>query len=122
MDVVKLIKERFGDVLGWQQGIQFQVVAFRAVMAHLVCGNTIHHALGIPVFTDGRQSDEQFASHVTVAKRMLQCRLLLIDEISMARSQQSAMVDIRLCEVVRNLQRTKKTTFKIRGPLAACMC
>ena len=52
--VIKLIKELLGNVHGWQQGLQFQVVAFQAVVAHLIGGDTIHHALGIPVFTDGR--------------------------------------------------------------------
>ena len=97
---IKLLKELFEDVLGWQQGVHYQVVAFQAVMAHLIGGDTIHHALGIPVFTDGRSSEEQLASHMTVSKRMLQCRWLIIDEISMVSSQLLALVDIELHQVV----------------------
>ena len=106
--VIKLVKELFEDVLDWQQGVRYQVVAFQAVMAHLIGGDTIHHALGIPVFTDGRSSEEQLASHMTVSKRMLQCRWLIIDEISMVSSQLLALVDVKLREVVRDLQRAKR--------------
>ena len=106
--VIKLVKELFEDVLGWEQGVRYQVVAFQAVMAHLIGGDTIHHALGIPVFTDGRSSEEQLASHMTVSKRMLQCQWLIIDEISMVSSQLLALVDVKLREVVRDLQRTKR--------------
>ena len=109
---IKLVKELFQDVLGWQQGVHFQVVAFQAAMAHLIGGDTIHHALGIPVFTDGRSSDDPLASHMTIAKRMLQCRWLIIDEISMVSSQLLALVDIKLREVLRDLERTKKDSSK----------
>ena len=121
---IKLVKELFQDVLGWQQGVHFQVVAFQAVVAHLIGGDTIHHALGIPVFTDGRSSDDQLASHMTIAKRMLQCRWLIIDEISMVSSQLLALVDIKLREVIRDLERTKKTALKMQGHSedSTCCC
>ena len=114
--VIKLIKELFEDVLGWQQGVQFQVVAFQAVMAHLIGGDTIHHALGIPVFTDGRSSADQVASHMAVAKRMLQCRWLIIDEISMVSSQLLALVDMKLREVVRDLVPAKRDETEVARP------
>ena len=66
--VIKLIKELFEDIIGWEQGVQFQVVAFQSVMAHLIGGDTIRHALGIPVCIDGRSSADQVASNITVTK------------------------------------------------------
>lgn len=57
--VIKLIKkELFQDVLKWDLGVQFQVVALQAVMAELLGGDTIHHALGIPVFK-GKEAHER---------------------------------------------------------------
>ena len=38
--VIKLSKELCEDILGWDQGIQLQVVAFQAAMAHLISGDT----------------------------------------------------------------------------------
>ena len=45
---------------------------------------------------------------MTIAKRMLQCRWLITDEISMVSSQLLALVDTRLREVVRDLQKSKR--------------
>ena len=49
--VIQLLKEElFGQVLKWNIGVEFQVVAFQAVMADLLGGDTIHHALNISIF------------------------------------------------------------------------
>ena len=49
--VLKIIKqELFEKVLKWELGTEFQVVAFQAVMAGLLDGDTIHHALGLSVY------------------------------------------------------------------------
>jgi hypothetical protein len=45
--VIKQIKELFKDVLQWDIGMQYQVVALQAVTANLLGGDTIHHACGI---------------------------------------------------------------------------
>ena len=48
--VIKIIKdELFQEILGWNIGVEFQVVALQAVMADLLGGDTIHHALNIPI-------------------------------------------------------------------------
>ena len=60
-----------------------QVVAFQAVMAQLIGGDTIHHACGIPVFSKGADDEGAGTSQQVVAKRVLQWRWLIIDEISM---------------------------------------
>ena len=59
------------------------MVAFQAVMAQLIGGDTIHHACGIPVFSKGADDEGAGSSQQVVAKRVLQWRWLIIDEISM---------------------------------------
>ena len=48
--VIKQVKELVRDVLHWDMGVEYQVVALQAVMADHLDGDTIHHACGIPVF------------------------------------------------------------------------
>ena len=49
--VIKSIKEEFFEnVLKWNIGVKFQIVALQAVMADLLAGDTIHHVFNIPVF------------------------------------------------------------------------
>ena len=49
--VIKIIKEElFGEVLGWNIGMEFNIIALQAVMADLLGGDTIHHALNIGIF------------------------------------------------------------------------
>ena len=63
--VIQLLKEElFGQVLKWNIGVEFQIVAFQAVMADLLEGDTIHHAFNINIF--GKQKEPIV---VTVARR-----------------------------------------------------
>ena len=49
--VIKIIKEElFEKVLKWNIGVNFQIVAFQAVMADLLAGDSIHYVFNIPVF------------------------------------------------------------------------
>ena len=51
--VIKILKEElFGKVLKWNIGVEFQIVALQAVMADLLGGDTIHHALNIDIGTN----------------------------------------------------------------------
>ena len=104
--VIMLVKELFTDVLGWDMGIEFQVVALQAVMADLLGGDTIHHACGIPIFR-GNSATEDMQKHMEVAKRVLQWRWLIIDEISMVSAKLLAEMDIKLRKVVREIGTTK---------------
>ena len=103
--VIRVIKdELFGRVLGWQIGVNYQVVALQAVMAEMLGGDTIHHALGIPVYTRrGENHDDDMQSHVRVAKAALQWRWLIIDEISMVSAKLLAQMDMKLRGVVRQI-------------------
>ena len=49
--IIKILKEElFEKVLHWNMGAEFQIVAFQAVMADLLGGDTIHHALNIGIY------------------------------------------------------------------------
>jgi len=67
-------------VLGWHHGVDFQIVSFQAVMAELLEGDTIHHALGLDWSGDRTQS---LARAMECAGRSLQWRWLILDEFSM---------------------------------------
>ena len=101
--VIKQIKELFVDVLHWDIGVQFQIVALQAVMADQLGGDTIHHACGIPVFNRGNSADSSAQRQMDVAKRVLQWRWLIIDEISMVSARLLADVDVKLRSTVRQL-------------------
>ena len=111
--VLLLITELFRDVLGWSQGIDYQKVALQAVMAEQIDGDTIHHALGINPFgqrcTDALETQRQG----DVAKRVLQWRWLIVDEISMVSAQLLAEMDMKLRDVVRKNGTMKTQTSGI---------
>ena len=114
--VIKLVRELFENVLGWDMSVQFQVVAFQAVMAQQLGGDTIHHACGIPVYKKGQTTDVVAASRMDVAKRVLQWRWLIIDEISMVSARLLAEMDVKLRDVVRDLDMQKKGEDNVTRP------
>lgn len=83
--VIKILKEElFGQVLGWNIGMEFNIIAFQAVMADLLGGDTIHHALNICIF--GMKKKEKGSQEMRARetmRSMLMLRWLIIDEISM---------------------------------------
>ncbi len=106
--VINIIKkELFEGVLKWDMGVNFQIVALQAVMAQLLGGDTIHHACGIPVFNGRECHDEDLQSHLAIAKRLLQWRWLIIDEISMVSAKLLAELDVKLRKVVREIGTAK---------------
>ena len=105
--VITLLRELFGE-LGWQQGVHYQVVVLQAVMAQLISGDTIHHACGIKAFKKGAEYDDGTDSQQIIAKRVLQWRWLIIDEISMVSAKLLAELDMKLRGVVRDLAPPKK--------------
>ena len=107
--VIKIIKkELFEGILHWDISVNFQIVALQAVMADLLGGDTIHHACGIPVFSKGETHDEDLQRHMDVAKRVLQWRWLIIDEVSMVSAKLLAEMDVKLRRVVRDIGTGKK--------------
>ncbi len=101
--VLTLVKELFIKVLRWDQDVQFTMVALQAVMADLLGGDTIHHALGIPVFGRGRGAEQQQAKESEVARRVLQLRWLIIDEFSMVSARLFATIDLKLRQMIREV-------------------
>ena len=107
-EVLKMIRNLFQEVCGWEQGLDFQILALQAVTADLLAGDTIHHALGINPFpgsghADGQKSQRQ----ADVAKQVSQWRWIFIDEISMVSAKLLAEVDMKLRNLVSKLESLK---------------
>ena len=102
---LKLVrKELFETTLGWTHGIHFQVVSFQAVMAELLEGDTIHHALGL------NWAGEKEQSHLRTLLRTqetLQWRWLILDEFSMVSAELLAQLEQRCREIMRDLSLAK---------------
>ena len=97
--VIKILKdELFGRLLQWNMGVEFQLVAFQAVMAELLGGDTIHHALNIGIFNKTFPSREgsNEKKNLDAMKAILQLRWLIIDEISMVSARLLADIDHKL--------------------------
>ena len=114
--VITLIKELFTEVLGWDMGVNFQIAALQAVMADQLGGDTIHHACGIPVKRRGEANDSAPQKHMAVAKRVLQWRWLIIDEISMVSARLLADMDLKLRDVIRRIGTSKVGDQSIDRP------
>ena len=72
-------------------------------MAELLGGDTIHHACGIPAFRKFVDNEDLMQTQMEVAKRVLQWRWLIIDEISMVSARLLAEVDVKLRSVIREI-------------------
>ena len=105
-DVIK--DELFEQILSWRQGLDYQVIALQAVMADLLKGDTIHHACGIPVRKKGSDGEMVVQSHKAVAEQSLYWRWLIIDEFGMVGSSLLAEVDMKLRDVIVDVNPHKK--------------
>ena len=106
-DVIK--HELFDQILHWHQGLDYQVIALQAVMADLLKGDTIHHACGIPVRKKGAEGDVVIQGQKAVGEQSLYWRWLIIDEFGMVGSSLLAEVDMKLRDVVVDVNPHKKT-------------
>ena len=83
--MIKILKkEIFEKVLKRHIGVNNHIVALQAVMADLLSGDTIHHALNLPVFGKNGPTPSGDRSEIKTIKASLQLRWLIIDEICMA--------------------------------------
>ena len=97
--IIKILRdELFGELLQWNMSVEFQIVAFQAVMADLLGGDTVHHALNIGIFDKCFKSREgsNEKKSLDVMKSVLQLRWLIIDEISMVSARLLADIDLKL--------------------------
>ena len=90
------------DLLGYTQGIEFQVVAFQAVNAADIKGETIHQAFGLN--RNGKPSENA----TTATQRMGYWRWLIVDEISMVSAKLLARMEQQQRECT-----SSKTAFKL---------
>ena len=100
-----LRRELFEDCLGWRQGVEFQVVAFQAVNAEPLDGETIHKALGLAWHGNDHSIDAQRI--LDLAKEAVKWRWLLIDEISMVSAEMLARLEARCRQIIMDLSATK---------------
>ena len=97
--------ELFDGSLEWEQGVQYQVVAFQAVMAEQLAGETIHHAVGLNKHGDESGISLQRAAELTAGATCW--RWLLVDELSMVSAELLARLEQRCRELVRDACKQK---------------
>ena len=74
--VITQVKKLFHDVVNYEIGVRYQVVALQAVTASLLGGDTIHHACGISFKKkDVKQDENQEQRQKVVAERVLQLEM-----------------------------------------------
>ena len=100
-----LRRDLFEKCLGWTPGKEFQVVAFQAVNAEPLDGETIHKALGL----SWHGNDHNVAGQriLDLARQAVQWRWLLLDEISMVSAEMLARLEARCRQLVLDISATK---------------
>ena len=98
-------RDLFEECLGWTPGKEFQVVAFQAVNAEPLDGETMHQALGLAWHGNDHNVDAQRI--LDLAQRAVQWRWLLIDEISMVSAEMLARLEARCRQLVLDVSATK---------------
>ena len=75
------LRELFGTVMGYEAGVHFQFVAFQNVMANLIAGDTVHHALNIVMNYGGSKGrGRQKQSGGTPAQRAARARTAFAED------------------------------------------
>lgn len=107
------LRELF-ELLGFKQGIDYEVVAYQAVNASALGGDTIHMSCGFKSVVDASAAVAE-----ATAKRIAYWRWLFIDEISMVSARLLAQLDHRICSVKPDGDAFKldSTGRARRGPL-----
>ena len=98
-------RDLFEECLGWTTGKEFQVVAFQAVNAEPLDGETMHQALGLAWHGNDHNVDAQRI--LNLAQQAVQWRWLLIDEISMVSAEMLARLEARCRQLVLDVSATK---------------
>ena len=98
------LRELF-DLIGYRQGIDYEVLAFQAVNAASLAGKTIHHACGFR--TEQHSSGDAAAIAATTAKRLSYWRWVFLDEISMVGAQLLGRMDHRIRSIKSDADKFK---------------
>lgn len=104
---LKVIRELFDEARRYELGNEYHVGALQAVTATLLGGDTLHHIMGIGKYGRGG-TDTHEAPKEKIAKKWLQTRWLVIDEVSMLSAKFLAEIDCRLRSLIR-----ERGTYKI---------
>eukprot|EP00438_Fugacium_kawagutii_P006753 Skav200266 [mRNA] locus=scaffold4437:38715:48406:+ [translate_table: standard] len=100
-----LRQELFEKKLGWIHGKQFQIVAYQAVNADPLDGDTIHKALGLA--WHGRDSNIDQQRILNLAQQLVQLRWLIIDEISMLSAEMLARLEAQCRKLISDIYAAK---------------
>ena len=84
-------RELFQQLLGYVQGIDFQVTAFQATNAADISGQTLHQAFGL----NRDKSCLGTTCRPDTARRIALWRWLILDEVSMVSARLTAQVELR---------------------------
>ena len=90
--VLKYLRMLLQDLLGYVQGIDFEVTAFQATNAADVGGLTLHTACGL----NREKNCLDTACRPDTARRIAFWRWLLLDEVGMVSARLLAQVDLRI--------------------------
>ena len=114
---IKKLQTFFEDVAGYQKDVDFKIDALQATMATKIDGDTIHHALHIRRGEAASSADPSAApAEGKLSKEMLLWRWLIIDEISMVSAHLLAEMDVKLRDVVRDLDMQKRGLRNVTRP------
>ena len=109
--------------MGWNTGVEFQLVALQAVMADLLKGDTIHHAFNIPVFGKNystREPPQGSKKDIDNAKAVLQYRWIIIDDISMVSAKLQADIDTKIRSLARDVDPYARDKNGVKRPFLRC--
>lgn len=103
-----LRKALFEEKLGWMHGKQFQILAYQAVNADPLNGDTVHKALRLAWHGQDSNIDQQRI--LELAQQTVQWRWLIIDEISMLSAEMLARLEARCRQVILDVCAAKYRT------------
>ena len=89
-------------------------------MAEQIGGDTTHHALGINPFGQRSSEAQETQRQSDVAKRLLQWRWFIVDEVSMVSPQLLAEMDMKLRDVVKKIGSMKSQTSGMERADLSC--
>jgi len=101
---IKKLCTFFDEVMGYTANVHYKVAALQATMAAQIRGDTLHHALHIPMGSVFTKSDTSSSTgQARLAREIVLWRWFVIDEISMVSGRFLADIDLRLRSATRSI-------------------